>query len=68
MKDIDALVEFSVELADLSRSIIRSHSILDVNYEIKDDGSPVTPVDREIEKSLRDRIDCLLYTSPSPRD
>lgn len=57
MKDIDALVEFSVELADLSRSIIRSHSILDVNYEIKDDGSPVTPVDREIEKSLRDRID-----------
>ena len=57
MKDIEALVEFSVELADLSRSIIRSHSILDVNYEIKDDGSPVTPVDREIEKSLRDRID-----------
>ena len=35
MKDIDALVEFSVELADLSRSIIRSHSILDVNYERK---------------------------------
>tara|TARA_A100001011_G_scaffold393263_1_gene482704 strand:+ start:1785 stop:2558 length:774 start_codon:yes stop_codon:yes gene_type:complete len=57
MKDIDALVEFGVELADLSRSIIRSHSILDVSYEIKDDGSPVTPVDREIEKSLRDRID-----------
>ena len=57
MKDIDALVEFSVELADLSRRIIRSHSILDVNYEIKGDGSPVTPVDREIEKSLRDRID-----------
>ena len=49
MKDIDALVAFSVELADLSRRIIRSHSILDVNHEIKDDGSPVTPVDREVD-------------------
>jgi fructose-1,6-bisphosphatase/inositol monophosphatase family enzyme len=57
MKEIDELVAFSVELADLSRSIIRSHSILDVNHEIKDDGSPVTPVDREVEQRLRERID-----------
>ncbi|MCP4236565.1 MAG: histidinol phosphate phosphatase, partial [Aestuariibacter sp.] len=49
MKDIDTLVAFATELADLSRSIILSHSILDVNHEIKEDGSPVTPVDREIE-------------------
>ena len=57
MKEIDELVAFSVELADLSRSIIRSHSILDVNHEIKDDGSPVTSVDREVEQRLRECID-----------
>ncbi len=57
MKEIDALVAFSIELADLSRSIIRSHSILDVKHEIKDDGSPVTPVDREVEQRLREQID-----------
>ncbi len=57
MKDIDTLVAFATELADLSRSIILSHSILDVNHEIKEDGSPVTPVDREIEQKLRELID-----------
>ncbi len=57
MKDIDELVSFSTELAELSRSIIRSHPILDVNYEIKTDGSPVTSVDREVEQKLRERID-----------
>jgi inositol-phosphate phosphatase/L-galactose 1-phosphate phosphatase/histidinol-phosphatase len=57
MKDIDALVSFSSELAELSRRIIRSHPILDVNHEIKADGSPVTPVDREVEQRLRERID-----------
>ncbi len=57
MKDLDALVSFSTELAELSRSIIRSHSILDVNHEIKSDGSPVTRVDREVEQKLREQID-----------
>ncbi len=57
MKDLDALVSFSTELAELSRNIIRSHSILDVNHEIKSDGSPVTRVDREVEQKLREQID-----------
>ncbi|MFV2033030.1 MAG: inositol monophosphatase family protein [Gammaproteobacteria bacterium] len=57
MKDIDALVSFGAELAELSRSIIGSYPILDVNHEIKADGSPVTAVDREVEKRLRERID-----------
>ena len=57
MKDIDALVSFCTELAELSRSIIRSHPIQDMGHEIKEDGSPVTPVDREVEQRLRERID-----------
>jgi inositol-phosphate phosphatase/L-galactose 1-phosphate phosphatase/histidinol-phosphatase len=57
VKDIDELVSFSTELAELSRSIIRSYQILDVDHEIKADGSPVTPVDREVEQRLREQID-----------
>ncbi len=57
MKDIDELVSFATELAELSRSIILSHPVLDVNHEIKEDGSPVTPVDREVEQRLREHID-----------
>jgi inositol-phosphate phosphatase/L-galactose 1-phosphate phosphatase/histidinol-phosphatase len=57
MKDIDDLAAFGNELAELSRSIILSHPILDVSHEIKADGSPVTLVDREVEKGLRERID-----------
>ena len=52
MKDIDELVLFAIELAELSRGIILSHSILDVDHEIKADGSPVTTVDREVEQRL----------------
>ena len=47
MRDIDEMVAFATELAELSREVILSHSILEVNHEIKADGSPVTPVDRE---------------------
>ena len=57
MKDIDELVQFATELAELSRDIILSHPILDVKHEIKADGSPVTPVDREVEHRLRQHID-----------
>ncbi len=57
MKDIDELVLFATELADLSREIILSHHILDVNHVIKADGSPVTPVDKEVEQRLREHID-----------
>ncbi|MDH3693035.1 MAG: hypothetical protein OER96_00495 [Gammaproteobacteria bacterium] len=57
MKDIDALVSFATELAELSRSIVRSHPILEVAHEIKADGTPVTRVDREVEHKLREHID-----------
>jgi len=57
MKDIDEMVKFASELAELSREIILSHSILDVNHVIKEDGSPVTPVDRQVEQRLREHID-----------
>ncbi|MFT5503839.1 MAG: inositol-phosphate phosphatase/L-galactose 1-phosphate phosphatase/histidinol-phosphatase [Gammaproteobacteria bacterium] len=57
MKDIDELVLFATELAELSRSIILSHPILGVNHKIKADGSPVTPVDRQVEQRLREHID-----------
>lgn len=57
MKDIDEMVKFANELAELSREIILSHSILDVNHVIKQDGSPVTPVDRQVEQRLREHIE-----------
>ena len=57
MNDIDEMVAFATELAELSREVILSHSILEVNHEIKADGSPVTPVDREVELKLREHID-----------
>ena len=57
MKDLQELISFALELADLSREIILSHSITDITHEIKADGSPVTPVDREVEQKLREQID-----------
>ncbi len=57
MKDIDELVSFSNELLNLSRNIIRSHRSLEIDHEIKADGSPVTTVDREVEQKLRELID-----------
>ena len=57
MKDINKLVSFGTELADVSRNIIRSQPIRKVDYAIKADGSPVTAVDREVEQKLREIID-----------
>jgi inositol-phosphate phosphatase/L-galactose 1-phosphate phosphatase/histidinol-phosphatase len=57
MNEFNKMVSFATELAELSRSIILSHPILDVNHEIKSDGSPVTPVDRQVEQRLREHID-----------
>ena len=57
MKDLQELISFALELADLSREIILSHSITDITHEIKADGSPVTLVDREVEQKLREQID-----------
>ena len=57
MKDLEELISFALGLVDLSREIILSHPITSVTYETKTDGSPVTPVDREVEQKLRERID-----------
>jgi len=57
MKDIDALAAFGNELAELSRGIILSRPIQDVDHVIKEDGSPVTAVDREVEQRLREHIE-----------
>ena len=57
MKDLQELISFALELTDLSREIILSHSTNNITHEIKEDGSPVTPVDREVERKLRERID-----------
>ena len=57
MKDLQELVSFALELAEFSREIIRSHPITTITHEIKADGSPVTPVDLEVEQKLRERID-----------
>lgn len=57
MKDLQELLSFALGLVDLSREIILSHPITSIAHEIKADGSPVTPVDREVEQTLRERID-----------
>jgi len=44
------------ELADLARGILRERFRAPVPVEYKSDGTPVTPVDREVEALLRERI------------
>lgn len=44
------------ELADLARGILRERFADRVAVEYKADGTPVTPVDREVEAVLRERI------------
>ena len=44
------------ELADLARGILQERFRAEVPVEYKRDGTPVTPVDREVEAVLRERI------------
>jgi inositol-phosphate phosphatase/L-galactose 1-phosphate phosphatase/histidinol-phosphatase len=46
----------ALELADLARSTLLSSYRPDFAYSTKDDGSPVTALDQEIERRLRCRI------------
>lgn len=50
-------LELAHELADLARGILQERFRTDVPIEYKPDGTPVTPVDREVEALLRERID-----------
>jgi len=54
--DARALADFAHELADRARAIARRRFRSAVAVEAKADGTPVTPVDREIEEVLRERI------------
>ena len=82
--EINERLEFSVRLAlDAGLHSLSYFRENNFSVELKDDKSPVTRADRETEEILRNRItencpndsiigeeyeDCLLYTSPSPRD
>ena len=47
------------ELADLARETVLSGRRFDMVHEIKNDGSPVTELDRAVERVLRTRIESL---------
>jgi histidinol-phosphatase len=50
------LAAFAEELADAARAILQAAGPAAGAYEIKPDGSPVTPFDRQVEAALRERI------------
>ncbi|MFQ5757020.1 MAG: hypothetical protein ACE5H7_13155 [Acidiferrobacterales bacterium] len=53
MKDCpEEFVKFANRLADTAGEIHRRHFAKTLGVEIKPDGSPVTPVDRETEREL----------------
>lgn len=56
IKDLSDILFFAEELADTSRSIVEAALTRGYSLETKDDGSPVTDVDRAVETALRERI------------
>lgn len=57
MRDLDELIAFSHELADIARPIVRADCTRQITHEMKQDGSPVTPTDKRVEQALRERIE-----------
>jgi inositol-phosphate phosphatase/L-galactose 1-phosphate phosphatase/histidinol-phosphatase len=51
-KDIDKYLKFALHLADISEKIIKKHFRKNNLIELKEDASPVTEIDREVESSL----------------
>lgn len=49
-------VDLALELADRARAVLRARFRTPVDEELKDDATPVTAVDREVEELLRERI------------
>lgn len=47
------LIPFAEQLATVSGEIVRTHYRTDFNFEVKADASPVTIVDKEIERNVR---------------
>ncbi len=56
---IDRFAAMAGELADLARETVLAGHSFDMAHEIKDDGSPVTELDRTVERALRTRIEGL---------
>jgi len=56
MQNLDEFVEFADGLAKMVRPLIIEAFETGYDYEIKDDGSPVTEVDREVENIYRREI------------
>ena len=54
--ETSSILAFAEELADTARKIVQQHLRQGFETEIKGDGSPVTVVDRAVEKALRERI------------
>ncbi len=58
-RQIDHFAATAGELADLARATVLAGHSFDMAHEIKDDGSPVTELDRTVERVLRTRIEAL---------
>ena len=55
-EDLRELAAFAEELSDEARVILQGAGAAAASYEIKPDGSPVTPFDKRVEAALRQRI------------
>ncbi len=51
--DPNEYIPFAEELANLSAQVIRKYYNRDIPFEVKEDASPVTKADKEVERSLR---------------
>ncbi|MCZ7676182.1 MAG: hypothetical protein M5U35_10345 [Roseovarius sp.] len=49
-------IDFSQELAEASRALIRSRFRRNIDIEMKPDNTPVTPTDLEVETLIRNMI------------
>ncbi|MDR2441926.1 MAG: phosphatase [Deltaproteobacteria bacterium] len=56
MMDIEEFLSFACKMADLSRQIILRPKEVSQSFELKDDLSPVTIIDCEIEETLKKTI------------
>jgi len=57
LRQMNSLVAFADELADVARAIARNAFISGASFTSKGDGSPVTEVDETIERELRERVE-----------
>ena len=54
LSNLDELINFSKHLADESEKIIKNYFRTSLNIESKEDKSPVTLADKEVELKIRD--------------